>query len=344
MNLGIDLGTSRVVIYHPERKAVLLDEPAVIAVEKKTGRLIACGTQAEEMIGRTPPSLQAIRPIQQGVIADYEHAEKMLRYFLRQVCSNRIAKPCAAVSIPEEFTEVEQRSFIEAVISAGARRVTLVPETVAAAIGAGLDVRQPKGQMVVNGGGGTVDAAVLTLCGTAVSASQRGAGMAMDEAIIRYMRNRYNLLISQPSAERIKMAVGGALPREDGAECEARGRDALSGLPRVCVISSDEICEAMKDAVAVIAALTQQVLEVTPPELIGDVLDDGITLTGGLAGLHGLPTYLEQLTGIVCHVAPAADHCVAIGAGQALHYASSFSKVYDLGDYSYRLSGAVDDN
>lgn len=340
MNLGIDLGTSRVVICSATA-GILLDEPTVIAVSRDNGKVIACGSEAESMLGRTPPSIQAVRPVRNGVIVEYDLAEKMLRCFLRRVCSNKIAKPCAAVSIAETVTEVERRSFIEAVISAGARRVTVVPETVAAAIGTGIDVTKPLGQMVVNIGGGTVDASVLTLKGEAVSLSVRTAGIAADEAIVRYLRSKYGMVIGDGVAEQIKIKVGGALPRKDALTMEAKGRDLLTGLPRVQTVSSDEICEALQETVDVMTETTQKVLEITPPELAGDIIREGIWLTGGMAQLYGLPERIAHITGVECRVAENPTQCVAIGACRALQYTSSFSEVFDLGNFSYRLSDAV---
>lgn len=340
MNLGIDLGTSRIIVYDPAR-GIVLDEPAVIAVSAEDGHVIACGAEAEEMLGRTPDTIIAARPVQNGVIAQYELAEKLLRWCLAQVCSNRITKPCVAVSVAEQVTEVEQRSFIEAVISAGARRVTLVPETVAAAIGAGVDVSLPRGQMLVNVGGGTVDVSVLSLKGEAVSSTRRVAGTAMDEAIIRYLRAQYGLIISERMAEQLKNEIGCALPMEPVLTATAKGRDAMSGLPRGVTVTSDEMCEAIREPLQELLEIIAQVLEVTPPELAGDIIDTGLTLTGGLAQMHRLPDLLEQATGIPCRVAQTPAQCVAIGAGKALQYASSFSKVYDLGSFSYRLSDNV---
>ncbi len=340
MNLGVDLGTSRIVIYRPG-VGVVLDEPSVIAVDSDNGRVIACGDEAQAMLGRTPPSIRAESPVQKGVIAEYELAEKLLRHCLHKVCSNRIAKPCVAVSIAEQVTEVERRSFIEAVVSAGARRVTLVPETVAAAIGAGMDVSLPRGQMIVNAGGGTVDASVLSLKGEAVSASIRVAGVAMDEAIVRYLRTQHGLLISPATAERIKMTIGCALPLASVRTTDAKGRDALTGLPRVQRIDSDEICEAIREPLQATTDMVKQVLETTPPELAGDIMENGMWLTGGLAQLAQLPLLLQQVTGIPCHVAEDPARCVAVGTGKALQYASSFSAVYDLGSFSYRLSDTV---
>ena len=340
MNLGIDLGTSRIVIYDPSR-GVVLDEPAVIAVAADDGHVVAFGTEAEEMLGRTPDSIIAARPVQKGVIAEYELAEKLLRCCLAQVCSNRITKPCVAVSVAEQVTDVEQRSFIEAVISAGARRVTLVPETVAAAIGAGVDVSLPRGQMLVNAGGGTVDVSVLSLKGEAVSSTVRIAGDTMDEAIVRYLRAQYGLIIGQQMAEKIKIAVGCALPLDSTLTTVAKGRDSMSGLPRAVTVTSDEICEAIREPIRELVDMIGQVLEVTPPELSGDIMDTGICLTGGLSQLRRLPDLLEQAIGIPCRVADQPAQCVAIGAGMALQYSASFSRVYDLGSFSYRLSDNV---
>ena len=340
MDLGIDLGSSRVVICR-QGKGVVLDEPSVIAMTPDYKRVIACGEEAEDMLGRTPPSIVAARPVRNGVIAEYEMAERMLRFFLQKVCSNRIAKPCVAVGIPENVTEVEKRSFIEALISAGARRVTLVPTPIAAALGAGLDVSRPCGQMVVDIGAGVVNAAVLTLKGAAVAQSLRLAGDALDEEIVRYMRAFYGLVISDRVAADVKMTVGSASPITETLTMQAKGRDALTGLPRVQTVTSDEILEVLAEPVAAITGLVQNVLELTPPELAGDVINEGICLTGGMARMRGMAEQITRVTGVPCHAAENAPHCVAVGAVKALSISSSFSRVYDLGDYSYRLSDAV---
>lgn len=340
MNLGIDLGTSRIVICDLAR-GVVLDEPSVIAVAESDGHVIAFGTEAESMLGRNPDTIRVVRPVRMGVIAEYELAEQLLRLCLARVCSARITKPCVAVSVAEKITEVERRSFIEAVVSAGARKVTLVPETVAAAIGAGMDVSLPLGQMIVNVGGGTADASVLTLKGEAVSSSIRVAGQAMDDAIVRYMRAQYGLIISEQTAERLKIAIGCALPVEPVLTAVAKGRDAMTGLPRAVTVTSDEMCEAIGEPLREMMDLVQQVLEITPPELAGDIITEGIWLAGGLAQLRQLPQLIERTTGIVCRVAEDPSRCVAVGAGLALKYASSFSAVYDLGSFSYRLSDNV---
>ena len=340
MNLGLDLGSSRIVIYEPGA-GVVLDEPSAIAVDSQTGRVIAWGEEAASMMGRTPASIRAEYPVRNGVIAEFELAEKLLRHCLQKVCSNRITKPCVAVSIAEKVTEVEQRSFIDAVVSVGARRVTLVPETVAAAIGAGVDVSQPRGRMLVNVGGGTTDVSVLSLKGQAVCDSVRMGGVAMDEAIVRYLRTRYGLIISLPMAERIKHEVGCALPQEPTLTVVAKGRDSFTGLPRTQEVNSDEICQTIREPLQAVTALVAQVLEHTPPELAGDIMEEGILLTGGVARLPMLPELIERVTGIRCRVAEDPARCVAVGAGMALQYASAFSAVYDLGDFSYRLSDSV---
>lgn len=340
MNLGIDLGTSRIVIYEP-RRGILLDEPSVIAVSRADGHVVACGEEAEAMLGRTPDSIIAARPVQKGVIAEYALAEKLLRHYLRKVCSNRITKPCVAVSIAEKVTEVERHSFIEALISAGTRRVTLVPETVAAAIGAGMDVSLPRGQMIVNIGGGTLDASVLSLKGEAVCSSMRGAGTAMDEAVVRYMRTQHGLLISPVTAERLKIGLGCAVPTDSSVSMDAKGRDALTGLPRTQAVTAAEISETLQETLQDMMDMVQRVLEITPPELAGDIMENGIWLTGGVAQMKGLPELFLRTTGIHAHVAENPAQCVAIGAGKALQYASAFSAVYDLGNYSYRLSNTV---
>ena len=321
----------------------MLDEPSVIAVSERDGSIVACGTEAGEMLGRTPPSIVAVQPVRKGVIAEYDMAEKMLRHFIRKVYANRITKPCAAVSVTERMTEVERRSFIEAVISAGARRVTLVPETVAAAIGSGLDVSLPCGQMVVNIGGGTTDVSVLTLRGEAVSVSVRTAGDAVDDAIVRSVRARYGLLISPAMAEQVKIAIGSAVEPDAAVTAVVKGRDSLTGLPAARAVSAAEVYEAIEESLTVILDAVRRALEITPPELIGDVLVNGIYLTGGMAQMQGLAERIRRETGIDCRPAEDSSHCVAIGAGTALQYAASFSEVYDLSGFQYHLSDTVTD-
>lgn len=339
MDLGIDLGTSRTVICS-EEGGVLLDEATAIALGRGD-EVIACGDEAETMIGRTPPTIRAVHPVVKGVIAEYEPAELLLRRFLHRVCHDRVAKPCVAVSIAEQMTDVERRSFIEAVVSAGARRVTLVPETVAAAIGAGIDVTLPSGQMIVNFGGGTTDVSVISLKGEAASASVRTGGTAVDDAICRYLRAKYGVAVSLRAAETIKQEMGSAAPADRPIRRTFVWRDAVTGLSRRVELTGEEVAEAIAEPLSVMVDLICRVLEVTPPELAGDIMQNGPVLTGGMARLRGLPQLLERTTGLHCRIADDPDHCVAIGACRALRYAGAFSEVYDLGDFSYHLSENV---
>ena len=327
MDLGIDLGTSQVVIY-ASGKGVVLKEPAVIAVDSRDGHIVACGQEAYDMLGRTPDSITAVRPLAKGVIADYDYAERMLRYFVRKVCAYKILKPRAAVSVPASVTEVEQRSVVEAVSAAGVRRVVLIEEAVAAAIGAGLDV-----------GGGTTDVAVLSLKGISTSSSLRVGGDDMDAAIVRYLRTKYNLIIGTRMAESIKKSIGSAMPPETASVMEAKGRDALTGLPAVRPVDALEIGEALSEPLMEMLSGVQRVLETTPPELAGDVMEHGMVLTGGGAKLVGLAQFIQTNTGVSCRVAEQPDECVAVGTGKALKFAKLLSAgVYDVDQFSYHLS------
>lgn len=338
MDLGIDLGTSQVVIY-VAGKGVVLKEPSVIAVDRRDGHLVACGQEAYGMLGRAPDSIQVVRPLEKGVIAEYDYAELMLRHFVRRVCAYKILKPRAAVSVPASVTEVEQRSVIEAISAAGARRVVLIEEAVAAAIGAGLDVSAARGSMVVNIGGGTTDVAVLSLRGIATSCSLRIGGNDMDAAIVRYLRTKYNLIIGLLMAEQLKKSIGAAVPLEDTPSMEARGRDALSGLPVSRRVYAQEIREAMEEPLEEMLSGVQQVLEGTPPELVGDVLENGMVLTGGGALLQGMADFIGGRTGVQCRVADNPDECVAVGTGKALKNIRALSAgVYDVDQFSYHLS------
>ena len=341
MDLGIDLGTSQVVIYEAG-KGIVLKEPSVIAVDSRRGRMIACGREAYDMLGRTPDSILAVRPLEKGVIADYDYAEQMIRHYVRQVCAYKILKPRAAVSLPASVTEVEQRSVVEAVNAAGVRRVILIEEAVAAAIGAGLDVSAARGSMAVNIGGGTTDVAILSLKGIATSSSLRVGGNDMDAAIVRYIRGAYNLIIGVLTAEQIKKRIGGAMPREGNPTEEVRGRDALTGLPATRTVCADEIREALGEPLEEMLSGVQRVLENTPPEMAGDVLEHGMALTGGGALLYGLDAFIEKRTGVSCRVADNPDECVAVGTGKALKFAKLLSAgVYDVDQFSYHLSDTL---
>lgn len=341
MNLGIDLGTSQVTIYVSGR-GIVLREPSVIAVESKTGKMIACGREAYEMLGKTPDSIKAIRPLTKGVISEYDYAEKMLKTFVRRVCKYKVMKPKAAVSIPSTVTEVEQRSVVEAVLNSGTRNVVIIEEPVAAAIGAGLNIAQPYGSMIVDIGAGTTDVAILSLKGIANSMSIRVGGNDMDEAIIRYMHNRYYLVIGPIMAEKIKINIGRAVTQEDNPIMKVKGRDVISGLPRIQEVCAQEIQDAINEPIMEIMKAIQHVLESTFPELVGDVFSNGICLTGGCAQLHGMVEGISKFTGVNCRLAENPTDCVAIGTGKALKYVGVLSSgVYDVSQFNYPLSDSA---
>ncbi len=341
LDLGIDMGTSQVIIALPGR-GVVLKEPSVIAVDKADGHIIACGSEAYDMLGRTPDSILAVRPLSKGVISDYDYAERMMRYFVRKVCAFKMIKPRAAVSLPASVTEVEQRSAVEAVTASGIRKVVLIDEAVAAALGAGLDLSQPKGNMVVDIGAGTTDIAVMSLKGISHSTSVRIGGEDMDEAIIRYMRNQHNLVIGPLTAEQVKKKIGLAAVSQDPPRMKVRGRNAATGLPAIREIDGNEVADAIRETMEEILRAVQEVLESTPPELAGDVLSSGIVMTGGVSQLTGLTDRLAAYTGVECRLAEDPETCVARGTGMALKYAASLSAgVYDIGQFSYRLSDSM---
>lgn len=334
MDLGIDLGTSRVTIYASGR-GIVLREPSVIAVDSDSGKMIACGRKAYAMLGRTPGSIEAVRPLSKGVISDYDYAEQMLRHFVRRVCAYKILKPRAAVSVPASVTEVEQRSVIEAVRAAGARRVVLIEESMAAAIGAGLTVSEPRGSMVADIGGGTTDVAVMSLKGMAASLSVRVGGNDMDEAIVRYLHNKYNHVIGLLTAEQVKIRIGRAVDQPDDPVMPVKGRNAATGLPCVREVRASEIQEALKEPVEEIIAAVQRVMENTPPELTGDILEDGVVLTGGASRLSGLDELLTRRTGVLCRLAENPSDCVALGTGKALKFVGVLSSgVYDISRFT----------
>ena len=339
MKMGIDLGTSQVVIVVAGR-GVVLREPSVIAVDRDSDKIIACGREAYEMLGKEPASIRVICPMAKGVISDSDYAERMLRFFVRKVCAYKILKPRAAVCVPASITEVEQRSVIEATLASGARRAVLIEESVAAAIGAGLDVAAPRGCMIADLGGGTTDAAVLSLKGMASSVSIRVGGDDFDEAIVRFIHNRYNHIIGRQTAEQIKKTIGSALPDpEDNPLMDVKGRDAVTGLPKVIQTNAMEIREAFDEPLEEILSSLQRVLESTPPELVGDIYENGLILSGGLAQMKGLAELAAQRTGVNCRVADHPEDCVALGTEKALKYVGIMSAgVYDINRFSYRLS------
>lgn len=315
--LGIDLGTVNVLVYVKD-KGVLLKEPSVVALSQSDGKILAVGEDARQMLGRTPETIEVNRPMKDGVIADYKVTEYMLRYFIKRVGGNSFFKPDVVVSIPAGVTSVESRAVAYAAREAGAGSVYLLREPVAAALGAGMPVHTPTGNMVLDIGGGTSEAAVVSVYGIVVSSSVRIGGNKFDEAIAQYIRRKYNLVIGEQTAEEIKIKIGSAIPLEEKLEMEVRGRDQMAGLPKILTVSSDEVAEALTEPLSEISKVVKSVLEQTPPELISDIIDRGIVLTGGGALIRNLDQLLTKETGVPCYVAENAMACVAIGAGKAI--------------------------
>ena len=318
--IGIDLGTANLLVYR-RGKGIVLSEPTVVAVNSNNGKVLAVGNDAREMIGRTPANITAIRPLKDGVIADYTTTLKMMEHIIKKTCSTKLPfrfAPTALICVPAGVTNVERRAVIKAAKEAGAGLAMTIEEPYVAALGAGLPISSPGGNMVVDIGGGTTDIAVLSLGGIVLSASLRVAGNKMDEAIQRHIRNAYNLMIGEMSAEEIKIQLGTAYPASQEAKMEVRGRDMIHGLPKTIEVSSVEIREALNEPVRLIAEKLCQVLEDTPPELAADVIERGITLTGGGALLRGLDRYLQDVTQIQVRVADNALNCVAMGTGLAI--------------------------
>lgn len=298
-----------------------------MAVDKKTGRMLAIGEEARKMLGRTPDSIEAVRPLRDGVISDYHVTETMLRYFLDKVVGKKFFfKPRVVVCVPSGVTEVEKRSVIEATEDAGAREVDLIEEPIAAAIGAGIDISRPYGSMIVDMGGGTTDIAVISLNSTVVTTSLKLAGDKFDEAIVRYMRKKHNLLIGERTAEELKINIGAAFPRKETIFMEVTGRNLVSGLPKTVNVGSDEMIEALDEPVQAILEAVHDVLERTPPEISSDIFDRGIIMTGGGALLYGLDMRIQQYTRVPCFVAEDAISCVAIGTGKALENIDALKK------------------
>lgn len=316
--LGIDLGTANIVVYL-RGKGIVLREPSVVAISTKNKKVLAIGEEARLMLGRTPGHIVAIRPMSDGVIADYTTTEKMLEHLIAKVCGRRrFLKPRVLVCVPSGVTNVERRAVIQAAREAGAGEAYTIEEPMAAAIGAGLPISMPGGNMVVDIGGGTTDVAVISLEGIVISRSVRVGGNKMDEVIMRYIRSQYNLMIGDRTAEEIKIKVGSAYPLEKELEMEVRGRDLIAGLPKTIRVTSEEIRDALQEPVNAIVERVRSVLEETPPELAADIIERGITLTGGGALLRGIDKLLESVTNIQVQVADDPLSCVAIGTGRAL--------------------------
>jgi rod shape-determining protein MreB len=319
--IGIDLGTANVLVF-VKGEGIVIKEPAVVALAVRDNTVVAVGTAARDMIGRTPGTISVIRPMKGGVIADYIITEAMLRHFIGKVVGRfNLIKPEVMVCIPAGVTSVEQRAVREAAEQAGARRPAhLIPEPLAAAIGAHIPVGTASGNMIVDIGGGRCEAAVISMYGIVVSESVRIAGDRMDSDIVAYMRRRHNLHIGERTAEEIKMGIGSAVPQEKELAMEVRGRDQITGLPKTVVVTTNEVVTALQDSLAAIVQTVRQVLEKTPPEMASDVVDRGIVLTGGGALLRGLDQLISEQTNVPCQVAENPLDCVAIGAGAALEY------------------------
>ena len=319
-DIGIDLGTASILVYI-RGKGVVLKEPSVVAFDRDTNKIKAIGEDARLMLGRTPGNIVAVRPLRQGVISDYTVTEKMMKYFINKAVGKRtLRKPRISVCIPSGATEVEKKAVEDATYQAGAREVAIIEEPVAAAIGAGIDIAKPCGNMIVDIGGGTADIAVISLGGVVVSNSIKVAGDDFDEAIVRFMRKKHNLLIGERTAEEIKINVGTVYKRPENLTMDVRGRNLVTGLPRTITVSSEETEEALREATLQIVEAVHSVLEKTPPELAADVADRGIVLTGGGSLLRGLEELIEEKTGINTMTAEQPMTCVAIGTGKYVEF------------------------
>ena len=326
-DLGIDLGTSNVLI-NVDGKGVVIREPTVVAVDKNTGKILQVGAAARNMLGRTPGNVVAMHPLKDGVLSDHEMTVKLLQTLFGNLSKNAwfTPKPRVVISVPSGVTEVEERTIINAAIEAGARRVYLIEEPLAAALGANLDISGPNGHMVVDIGGGTTDIAVLTMNGVAVSSSLKLAGNAFDEAIARYVRKKYGVIIGQVTAEDVKIQIGSVYPRNTDISMPVKGRDAKTGVPRELTLLSSEICEVLHRLARQIADEVLNVLEETSPELVGDIATNGITLTGGGSQLAGMDLLLSERTNIPCTIADDPDSCVAYGCGKSLAWISRMTE------------------
>ena len=322
-DIGIDLGTASILVY-VKGKGVVLKEPSVVAYDRDTEQIMAIGEEARLMLGRTPGTIVAVRPLRQGVISDYKTTEKMLKYFIQKAVGKSFfgRRPRISVCVPSGVTDVEKRAVEDATYQAGARDVYIIEEPVAAAIGAGIDISRPCGNMIVDIGGGTSDIAVISLDGVVVSSSIKVAGDDFDDAIVRFMRKRHNLLIGERSAEEIKINIGTCYKRPENISMDIRGRNLVTGLPKTVTVSSDETEEALREVTSQIVDAVHSVLERTPPELAADIADRGIVLTGGGALLHGLEDLIEENTGITTMTAEEPLTAVAIGTGKYIEFLS----------------------
>ena len=316
-DIGIDLGTATVIAY-VKGKGIVLREPSVVAVDNNTGEVLAVGQEARKMLGRTPGNIVATRPLKDGVISNYTVTEKMLKNFIHKICGRTIFSPRIMICIPSQVTEVEKKAVIDAATQAGARKVFLIEEPIAAAIGAGIDISKPCGNMIVDIGGGTTDVAVISLGGSVVSTSLKVAGDKFDEAIIKYIKRKHNIIIGERTAEDLKISIGCVFPKIQDEDMEIRGRDLSTGLPKTIRIYSSEMLEALIEPAMAIVDAVHSVLEKTPPELAADISDKGIYMTGGGSLVNGLDRLLQEKTGINVMIAQDTVSCVALGTGKAL--------------------------
>ena len=321
-DIGIDLGTASVLIYI-KGQGIVLNEPSVVAMDKNTGKLLKVGADAQAMLGRTPGNIVAIRPLRDGVISDYDMTERMLKEFIHKVNGFQLFKPRVIICVPSGITEVEERAVIDAGIQAGARSVYLIEEPVAAAIGAGIDIAKPDGHLIIDIGGGTTDIAVISLSGVVESASIKVAGDMFNEAVVKYIRRKHNVLIGERTAEELKIQIGCVYPQEEEQTVEVKGRCLMTGLPQVFSVSSSEMIEAFEEPAERILEAVHSVLERTPPELVADISTNGIVMTGGGSLVAGFAELVSSRTGIATTVAENAIQCVAMGTGQSLEMIAS---------------------
>ncbi|MCR5700973.1 MAG: rod shape-determining protein [Lachnospiraceae bacterium] len=321
MDIGIDLGTANVLVY-VKGKGIVINQPSVVAFEKKSKRLVAIGHRAKEMMGKAPDNIEVIRPLKQGVISDFTVTERMLKAYIETAMQKKrmFSRPRICVCVPSGVTEVERRAVEDAVYNTGAKHVDIMEEPIAAAIGADVDISMPRGTMIVDIGGGTTDVAVISLGGIVESNSLKVAGDDYNEAMIKYIRRTYNLLIGEPTAERIKMNIGTVYPREEPVTMEVKGRDLVTGFPARIIVSSEETIEAFAEVTSQILDTVHNVLEISPPELVADIAEHGIVLTGGGCLISGIDRLIEESTGIRAIVSPNAIEAVVVGAGKSVNY------------------------
>ena len=327
-SIGIDLGTANTLVYSKKHNKIVLNEPSVVAVERETKKVLAVGNEAKEMLGKTPDTIVAVKPLREGVIADYDITEAMIKYFIKKIFgSYNFFMPEIMICVPIDVTGVEKRAVLEAAISAGAKKAYLIEEARAAALGSGMDISVPEGNMIIDIGGGSTDVAVISLGGTVVSRTIRVAGNNFDADIIKYVKKTYNLLIGDRTAEEIKIKIGTALPLEEEETMEVKGRDLIMGLPKVVTISSEEVREAIKDSLNEILQCVKTVLEKTPPELASDIVDKGMVMTGGGSLIRNFPEMIAKHTNLKVSLAENPLESVVVGAGLALDQLDVLRKI-----------------